>query len=105
MRILVLVALFLIIPHLTNGSPGSVRMSVNGESSDASDIVFRQELLKQMKEPRAPASENIPCPACRQVREGKLQDLVHVKNESTTCPGDGELPKKDEKSNNSIELK
>lgn len=84
MRILVLVALFLIIPHLTNGAPSAVRMRVNGESSAASDIVVRKEMLEQIKESRTPAFI-IHCPTEQEVREGNLQDSSNIRNESTSC--------------------
>lgn len=103
MRILVLVALFLIIPHLTNGAPGSNRMKVNGESSAASDIVVRKEMLKQLKESRTPAFI-IHCPTQQQVREGNLQGSSNIGNESTSCLR-GELLNQDEKSNSPLEEK
>lgn len=92
MRLALITAALLIIPHLVYGAPET--MQVNGESSAATNIVKQKEAREQIKSQtqRRPAKQDpslIPCPG-QPTHEDKLRDLAKLENHSTNCPSPAE---------------
>ncbi len=88
MRLTIITAILLVVPHFIHGAPLQKIAPVDNTSSYVQQMQERQQRQADLRESaRKPSSQQDPSlVACPPTHEDKLRDLAKLENHSTNCP-------------------